>query len=88
MPNDVMGVVHDKSSWARRGLTVQNTVVEPGWYGYLTIELTNHSENEMRILSGTPITQIVFHLLDEITEQPYPANGKYQNQSRGVTPAR
>ena len=30
MPHDVMGVVHDKSSWARRGLTVQNTVIEIG----------------------------------------------------------
>ncbi|GAF86027.1 unnamed protein product, partial [marine sediment metagenome] len=36
MPDDVMGIVHDKSSWARKGLTVQNTVIEPGWCGYLT----------------------------------------------------
>jgi dCTP deaminase len=86
MPDDIMGIVHDKSSWARRGLTVQNTVIEPGWSGYLTIELTNHSENEIRILSGTPIAQIVFHLLDEVTEQPY--QGKYQNQERGITPAK
>jgi dCTP deaminase len=38
-----MGIVHDKSTWARRGLVVQNTVIEPGWHGYqTTIELTNH----------------------------------------------
>lgn len=40
MPKDVIGVVHDKSSWARSGLFVQNTVIEPGWEGYLTLELT------------------------------------------------
>jgi dCTP deaminase len=28
-----MGIVHDKSTWARRGLVVQNTVIEPGWHG-------------------------------------------------------
>ena len=39
MPNDLMGIVHDKSTWARRGLVVQNTVIEPGWHGYLTIEV-------------------------------------------------
>jgi dCTP deaminase len=31
MPNDVMAIVHDKSTWARRGVAVQNTVIEPGW---------------------------------------------------------
>ena len=38
LPTNVMGVVHDKSSLARRGLAVQNTVLEPGWRGYLTLE--------------------------------------------------
>jgi dCTP deaminase len=42
MPDDLMGIVHDKSTWARRGLVVQNTVIAPGWHGYLTLELTNH----------------------------------------------
>lgn len=39
MPLDVVGIVHDKSTWARRGVSVQNTVIEPGWSGYLTLEL-------------------------------------------------
>ena len=30
MPNDVMAIVHDKSTWARRGVAVQNTVIEVG----------------------------------------------------------
>jgi dCTP deaminase len=41
MPPNVVGIVHDKSTWIRRGLCVFNTVIEPGWYGYLTLELKN-----------------------------------------------
>ena len=86
MPNSVLGVVHDKSSWARQGLTVQNTIIEPGWCGYLTLELTNHCDNDIVIEYGDPIAQVVFHFLDKPTEQPYA--GKYQNQEAGPQLAR
>lgn len=86
MPNNLLGIVHDKSTWARKGLTVQNTVIEPGWAGYLTLELTNHAEEMITIQPYSPIAQIVFHLLDQPTEQPY--SGKYQNQEAGPQPAR
>ena len=85
MPGNLLGVVHDKSTWARLGLCVQNTVIEPGWCGYLTIELTNHSKQQLHIKAGTPICQVVFHILDKPTEAPY--NGKYQNQKEGVQEA-
>jgi dCTP deaminase len=86
MPNDLAGGVRDKSSWARLGLAVQNTHLDPGWPGYLTLELSNHSDVEIRIPSGEPIAQIVFELLDQPTELPY--RGKYYNQERGPQPAR
>lgn len=85
MPNDVVGVVHDKSTWARRGLAVQNTVIEPGWSGFLTLELTNHGPETLVIPRGCGIAQIVFHRLDEPTDQPY--SGKYQKQKRGPVSA-
>lgn len=78
MPTDVVGRVHDKSSWARKGLAVQNTVIEPGWKGYLTLELTNHGSEVLVIRAGDPIAQILFERLDEPTHQAY--TGKYQNQ--------
>lgn len=81
MPDNVMGVVHDKSSWARQGLAVQNTVIEPNWRGFLTLELTYHGDGEIIFTHGDPIAQIIFHFLDEPTEQPY--TGKYQNQEAG-----
>lgn len=88
MPDDVLGVVHDKSTWVRKGICVQNTIIDPGWHGYLTIELTNHglSPTSRLILAGSPIAQIVFHRLDENTTIPY--SGKYQYQERGPQEAR
>ena len=88
MPFDVLGVVHDKSSWVRKGICVQNTIIDPGWCGFLTLELTNHWSNTRpcTIRAGTPIAQVVFHRLDQATELPY--SGKYQNQERGPQKAR
>ncbi len=86
MPRDVMAQVADKSSWARRGLAVQNTIIEPGWEGWLTLELTNHGSSVISLHAGTPIAQIVFQRLDEPTEQPY--TGKYMNQENRPVEAR
>ena len=81
IPLNWLGVVHDKSSWARKGLAVQNTVLEPGWRGFLTLEYTNHSRERIFIHTGDSIAQVVFHILDKPTEQPY--RGKYQDQPSG-----
>jgi len=86
IPNDVLIVAHDKSSWARRGLAVQNTIFDPGWRGYATLELTNHGRSPLSILAGDPIAQVVCHLLTEPTTQPY--SGKYQDQEAGPQHAR
>lgn len=85
MPNDVLGKVVDKSTWARRFIFVQNTVIEPGWHGFLTLEITNHGPESVFIKAGTPIAQIILQLLDEPTEQPYA--GKYQGQRAGAVNA-
>lgn len=86
MPNDVIAKVHDKSTWARLGLQCFNTVIEPGWRGFLTLELVNHSDDVLDIQPGSPIAQIVFEWLDEPSERPY--SGKYQDQEEGPQPAR
>lgn len=86
MPSNVVGIVHDKSSLARRGLAVQNTVLEPGWRGHLTIELSNHAGGHFYFYHGDAIAQVIFHFLDEAAEAPYA--GKYQDQERGPAAAR
>jgi dCTP deaminase len=84
IPTDIVALVKDKSSWARQGIALQNTVAEPGWIGWLTLEITNHSSKDVLILEGSPIAQILFHRLEEATEKPY--TGKYQNQLQGPQP--
>lgn len=85
MPDDIIATVCDKSSWARIGVCVQNTVIEPGWRGYLTIEITNHTQYDRVIHAGSPICQILFCFLAEPTQMPY--DGKYQDQADVEVPA-
>jgi dCTP deaminase len=86
MPPDLLAQVCDKSSWARRGVAVQNTIIEPGWRGFLTLELTNHADTHVQVRAGSPIAQIIFMRLDEPTINPY--GGKYQDQEAGPQEAR
>ena len=77
MPKTLVGVVHDKSTWARKGLSVLNTVIEPGWRGWLTLELVYHGHGTLHIPAGAGIAQVLFHHLE------WPADygdGKYQGQ--------
>lgn len=76
MPANLVGVVHDKSTWARKGLSVFNTVIEPGWKGFLTLELVYHANNFLHIPAGAGIAQVLF---TEISEN-MAYDGKYQNQ--------
>lgn len=85
MPTDVMAEVKDKSTWIRRKITLGNTVIEPGWRGWLTLELFNAGDVPMLIDAGSPIAQIVFEPLDLPAELPY--DGKYQDQKDGVQEA-
>lgn len=84
MPPNLCGIVHDKSSWARQGLSVFNTVIEPGWKGFLTLELVFHGSGELRIPAGSGIAQVIFHeVLEEAAYQ-----GRYQNQENKPVPAK
>ena len=77
MPPNLMGVVHDKSTWARQGLSVFNTIIEPGWEGFLTLELDYKRDGILCIPAGSGIAQVIFHQIKEVAEY----NGKYQNQA-------
>lgn len=84
VPNDLVGVVHDKSTWARKGLSVFNTVIEPGWEGFLTLELVYHGNEELVLQRGSGIAQILFSQV----QVPAAYNGKYQNQEDRPVAAR
>lgn len=76
MPTYLMGIVHDKSTWARRGLSVFNTVIEPGWKGFLTLELVFHGSEPVFIPADSGIAQVVFHRVARHATY----DGKYQHQ--------
>jgi dCTP deaminase len=76
MPKDLVATVKDKSTWARKGLSVFNTVIEPGWNGILTLELVFHGNEPINIPAGSGIAQVLFNRLE--CEGDY-GNGKYQN---------
>lgn len=76
MPEELVGIVHDKSTWAREGLSVFNTVIEPGWTGYLTLELAFNGSEPLHIPAGAGIAQVIFHQTSEAGRY----SGKYQYQ--------
>ena len=77
MPHNLVGIVHDKSTWARQGLSVFNTVIENGWCGFLTLELVYHGKKTLHIPAGAGIAQVIFHETSNFASY----NGKYQNQA-------
>jgi dCTP deaminase len=85
LPNWIQGILLDKSTFARRGLSCFNTKFEPGWRGYPTVELINLGRMGIKIEAGEPLCQMEFHRLDYSTELPY--EGKYQNQPQAPVEA-
>jgi dCTP deaminase len=83
MPHNLVGVVHDKSTWARKRLSVFNTVIEPGFFGGLTLELVFHGVGPLHIPAGSGIAQVIFH--QTVMRAAY--DGKYNGQSTDPTPA-
>lgn len=77
MPTNLMGRVLNKSTWARRGVDAcMTTNIEPGWKGFLTIELCYHRWRPLFIPGGTGIAQVIFETLHEDARY----DGKYQHQ--------
>lgn len=76
MPHHLVGTVRDKSTWARRGISVFNTIIEPGWNGILTLELVFNGNENITIPAGSGIAQVLFGRLE--CHGDY-GDGKYQN---------
>jgi dCTP deaminase len=92
LPNDLVARLEGKSSLGRLGLLIHSTAgyVDPGWDGYLTLELSNVANLPITIYHGMPIGQLSFMRMDASVEMPYGAEGagsKYQGQAE-PTPSR
>jgi len=85
MPEDVAAVCWGKSTYARCGIHVNVTPLEPGWCGQVTLEIFNQSPRYVLLHPGRGICQFQFHHLAERPEITYAdKGGKYQSQT-GVT---
>jgi dCTP deaminase len=90
LPNDLVARREGKSSLGRLGLLIHSTAgyVDPGWDGYLTLELSNVANLPITLYPGMKIGQISFFRLTTEAETPYGGAGsKYQGQ-RGPTASR
>ena len=92
IPDDMVARLEGKSSLGRLGLLIHSTAgyVDPGWDGYLTLELSNVANLPITIYPAMKIGQISFFRLTTPAEVPYGSaqtRSKYQGQ-RGPTASR
>ena len=85
IPRDVLVICVGKSTYARMGIVVNTTPLEPEWHGHITLELSNTTPLPAKIYANEGIAQLIFLSADEMCETSYAdRQGKYQGQ-RGVT---
>jgi dCTP deaminase len=92
LPDDILGKLEGKSTLGRIGLLIHSTAgyVDPGWYGHLTLELSNVANLPILLSPGMKIGQISFERMSTPVERPYGSaelGSHYQGQ-HGPTPAR
>lgn len=86
IPNNVLTICIGKSTYARCGIIVNVTPFEPGWEGYVTLEISNTTPLPAKIYANEGLAQVLF-FESEPCEIPYgKRNGKYMNQVGIVTP--
>lgn len=85
IPRDVLVVCLGKSTYARCGIIVNVTPLEPEWEGHVTLEFSNTTPLPAKIYANEGIAQMLFLGADEVCSTSYKDRaGKYQGQ-RGVT---
>lgn len=85
IPRSVLTVCLGKSTYARCGIIINVTPLEPEWEGHVTIEITNSTPLPAKIYANEGIAQMLFFESDEICVTSYKdRGGKYQGQ-KGVT---
>jgi dCTP deaminase len=81
MPKKILGLVFGKSTYARCGIIVNVTPLEPEWAGFLTISIANSGAWPAALHPGQGIAQVIFIESDGLPVKSYKdLNGKYNNQ--------
>jgi len=85
IPRSVLTVCLGKSTYARCGIIVNVTPLEPEWEGHVTLEFSNTTTLPAKIYANEGVAQMLFFESDEVCETSYKdRGGKYQGQ-KGVT---
>jgi dCTP deaminase len=85
IPRNVLTICLGKSTYARCGIIVNVTPLEPEWEGHVTLEFSNTTPLPAKIYANEGVAQVLFIEGDEVCETSYKdRGGKYQGQ-RGVT---
>ncbi|MCS7064210.1 MAG: dCTP deaminase [Methylacidiphilales bacterium] len=85
IPRDVIVICTGKSTYARCGIIVNVTPLEPEWEGYLTLEISNTAPLPTKIYAFEGIAQLIFITGNSLCEMSYrERKGKYQGQT-GIT---
>ena len=85
IPRNVLTICLGKSTYARCGIIVNVTPLEPEWEGHVTLEFSNTTPLPARIYANEGVAQVLFLESDEVCETSYKdRGGKYQGQT-GVT---
>jgi len=85
IPKDILVICLGKSTYARCGIIVNVTPLEPGWEGHVTLEFSNTTPLPAKIYANEGAAQFIFLKGNETPETTYnQRNGKYMNQ-KGVT---
>jgi dCTP deaminase len=85
IPRDIIAICVGKSTYARCGIIVNVTPLEPEWRGRVTIEISNTTPLPAKIYAGEGIAQILFLRTDAVCQTSYAdKKGKYQDQ-KGLT---
>ena len=85
IPRDVLVICLGKSTYARCGIIVNVTPLEPEWEGHVTLEFSNTTSLPAKIYANEGVAQFIFLESDEVCETSYKDRaGKYQGQ-KGVT---
>lgn len=85
IPRNILTICLGKSTYARCGIIVNVTPLEPEWEGHVTLEFSNTTPLPAKIYANEGVAQMVFLEANEVCEQSYKdREGKYQGQT-GVT---
>lgn len=85
IPRNVLTMCLGKSTYARCGIIVNVTPLEPEWEGHVTLEFSNTTPLPAKIYANEGVAQMLFFESDEVCETSYKdRGGKYQGQT-GVT---